>query len=442
MIKSFVFVALIALLAACTVTATPDFEATVDARVAQEFERQATIDAAVAKALEAAVTPTPTPSPTAAPLPAATPLQAATRAEAANPYAAAAASVVRIETSLMSGSGVILGDSYHVVTNQHVIDRASNAEIVVSYVPEGESPQVTRAWVVWEDADRDLALLRLDDSLGSPIEVARKLPSIGDALVIGGFPGVGGDTLTVTTGTVAGFELDDLYIKVDAAIFTGNSGGAALDSNGRLVGIPTSVNTDVGGALGFLINARYLQGDFTKALLDELHSPEPTGDAPYSLSVLGVPAVITVPEGWDIFSTMGYLHAEQPGSDPYAVDSSYQIFGIFAIDLLPSETGTGVLNRLVEESSGAFELVSRNDLDLHSGFSDTILVKATQRVDLSSFETRTSVLGSWIADSGLITRFVTGKVNGQAVIAFIESPALDSSRYADELLTRIRLLGN
>jgi hypothetical protein len=152
--------------------------------------------------------------------------------------------------------------------------------------------------------------------------------------------------------------------------------------------------------------------------------------------------VITGPEGWDMFSTMGYLHAQQPGSDPYAVDSEYQIFGIFTIDLLPSETGNSVLNRLVGESSGAFEIVNRNDLDLPSGFTDTILVKATERVDLSSFETRTSVLGSWIADSGLITRFVAGKANGQAVIAFIESPALDASRDADELLTRIRLLGN
>jgi hypothetical protein len=152
--------------------------------------------------------------------------------------------------------------------------------------------------------------------------------------------------------------------------------------------------------------------------------------------------VITVPEGWEIFSTMGYLHAEQPGSDPYALDSNYQIFGIFSIDLLPSETGNDALNRLLEESSGEFELVNRNDIDLPLGFTDTILVRATERVHLSNFQTRTSVLGSWIADSGLITRFVAGEANGQAVIAFIESSALAASRDADELLSRIRLSSN
>jgi len=418
---------------------TFDRQATVDARVAEALRLQAKIDAAVADALQAAVTPTPTPvPPTPTPATVSIPISTPTP----NPYAVAAASVVSIETSLASGSGVVLGDSYHVVTNQHVIDSASDADLRVSYTLEGEAPQVTGASIVWQNADWDLALLRLDEPLGTPIKVARKLPSIGDAIVIGGFPGIGGNTLTVTTGTVAGFESYDRYIKVDADIFAGNSGGAALDSNGRLVGIPTAVKTDGDTSLGFVISARLLRGDFTEALLKELNSLEPTGDTSYTLSVLDVPAVITVPEGWDIFSTMGYLHAGQPGSDPYALNSSYRLFGIFTIDLLPSETGTGVLSRLVEESSGSFELVNRNDLDLPPGFTDTILVKSTKRVDLSSFETRTSVLGSWIADAGLITRFVIGKANGQAVIAFIESPALDASRDADELLTRIRLLGN
>jgi hypothetical protein len=285
-------------------------------------------------------------------------------------------------------------------------------------------------------------LLRLDDPLGPPINVARKLPSVGDSLVIGGFPGVGGDTLTVTTGTVAGFELGDLLIKVDAAIFHGNSGGAALDSRGRLIGIPTSIAADEGGALGYLISADLLQGDLTQALLEDLMQVESTGDSPYTLSVLGMPAVVTVPEGWEVFSKMGYLHAQRPGSDPRSVDSNYLIFGVFSLDLLPSEKGDDVLTRLIEESSGAFELVNSNDIDLPSGFTHTILVRATERVDLSDFETRTSVLGSWIADVGLITRFVVGNANGQAVIGFIESPGLATSRDADQLLTRVRLLGN
>jgi S1-C subfamily serine protease len=428
----------ILLLAGCgeASPASVDIDATVEARVGG-IDIDATVEARLEQALTAVPTPTTMatqvpPTPTPAPAPQPTPTPVATIAEPPNPYAAAAASVVSIQTEFAGGSGVILGDAYHVVTNQHVIDGAADDVIEVSHAFEGEARRVTRASVVYEDADWDLALLRLEETLGPPIEVARKLPSLGDSLVIGGFPAIGGDTLTVTTGTVAGFEFDGLYIKIDAAIFRGNSGGAALDSHGRLVGIPTSVATDGGATLGFLIGARLLSGDFTEALLNEIHPTESTGETPYALSALGVPAVLTAPYAWDIFSTMGYLHAEQPGSDSYAVDSNFQVFGIFALDLLPSETGNDVLNRLLEESSGAFELIKRNDIDLPAGFTDTILVKATERVELSKFETRTSVLGSWIADSGLITRFAAGEANEQAVIAFD----------ADELLTRIRLVGN
>jgi serine protease Do len=56
-----------------------------------------------------------------------------------------------------------------------------------------------------------------------------------------GFPGIGGDTLTLTKGIISGFDSEFGFYKVSAAINAGNSGGPVLDSQGRLIGIATAV---------------------------------------------------------------------------------------------------------------------------------------------------------------------------------------------------------
>ncbi len=64
-----------------------------------------------------------------------------------------------------------------------------------------------------------------------------------------GNPGLGGDTPTLTRGTVSGFLLDDEnnlpqgWIKTDAEINPGNSGGMAINANGELIGVPTQAFT-------------------------------------------------------------------------------------------------------------------------------------------------------------------------------------------------------
>ena len=81
----------------------------------------------------------------------------------------------------------------------------------------------------------DLPYLRLGDSQ----EIG-----LGDQLRVLGYPGIGGDTITLTSGTVSGFtEERDIdgraWIKTDATISGGNSGGSAVDADGNLVGVPT-----------------------------------------------------------------------------------------------------------------------------------------------------------------------------------------------------------
>jgi S1-C subfamily serine protease len=63
---------------------------------------------------------------------------------------------------------------------------------------------------------------------------------IGDELSIIGFPNLGGATVTFTKGSVSGFLTDEGWIKTDAEVNPGNSGGAAIDQDGQLVGIPSA----------------------------------------------------------------------------------------------------------------------------------------------------------------------------------------------------------
>jgi len=65
-----------------------------------------------------------------------------------------------------------------------------------------------------------------------------------DDITIIGFPEKGGTTVTVNSGMVEGKDVLANWIKTDARMIRGNSGGAAVNSEGKLVGIPTKVVTD------------------------------------------------------------------------------------------------------------------------------------------------------------------------------------------------------
>jgi Do/DeqQ family serine protease len=150
------------------------------------------------------------------------------------------------------GSGVIVDAGGLVVTNNHVIEGAS--EIKVSLADKREFD----AEIVLKDPRSDLAVLRL-------LEVKERFPAIdlgdSDALQVGdivlaiGNPfGVG---QTVTHGIVSavartqvGITDYQFFIQTDAAINPGNSGGALVDLSGRLVGVNTAIFSRSGGSQG------------------------------------------------------------------------------------------------------------------------------------------------------------------------------------------------
>lgn len=147
----------------------------------------------------------------------------------------------RVERSL--GSGVIMSTDGHIITNQHVIDGAQAIQILLS---DGRRASAS---VVGIDTDTDLALLKTDLTELSAIETADSDSiKVGDIVMAIGNPYGFGHS--VTLGIVSGLERYGLqlsayenYIQTDAAIHLGNSGGALIDSEGRLVGINTLIYT-------------------------------------------------------------------------------------------------------------------------------------------------------------------------------------------------------
>jgi serine protease DegQ len=156
------------------------------------------------------------------------------------------------------GSGVIVSKDGYLLTNNHVIEGAS--EIEIALVDGRTMP----AKVVGTDPETDLAVLKVDAPNLVPITFSSTSDSlrIGDIVLAIGDPfGVG---QTVTLGIVSalgkrGIGETDLvdFIQTDAAINPGNSGGALVDTSGHLVGINSMIYSETGGSqgIGFAIPA-------------------------------------------------------------------------------------------------------------------------------------------------------------------------------------------
>jgi serine peptidase DegS len=165
----------------------------------------------------------------------------------------------RIEGSL--GSGVIVDNLGHVVTNYHLI---TNARQIGLQLADGRTANAT---VVGSDPDTDLAVLQINlkSPPVMPLGSSDRL-RVGDVVLAIGNPY--GLTQTVTHGIVSATGRDQVYlteiesfIQTDAAINAGNSGGALVDAQGNLVGINTAGGPeDTSQGIGFAIPVNLMRG--------------------------------------------------------------------------------------------------------------------------------------------------------------------------------------
>lgn len=160
-------------------------------------------------------------------------------------------------SSKWSGSGTILTPTGYILTNSHVAKPSAMgygeedpAFLLVGLIQEEDKPPVYSyiAEVVGADGFLDLALLRIigtaDGTKVDPQDL--NLPHVGlgnsddirvgDHISIFGFPGIGGETITFTSGNFGGWVSEDqvgdrAWMKLDATIAGGNSGGMVADDS-------------------------------------------------------------------------------------------------------------------------------------------------------------------------------------------------------------------
>jgi serine protease Do len=158
-----------------------------------------------------------------------------------------------------SGSGVIISADGYILTASHVVEGADDVKVALA-----DGKKEIPAKVIGFDPASDVALLKVDAKNLPAITLADsdKL-EVGDmALAIGNPYGVG---QTVTMGIISGLRRDGMgingengyenFIQTDAAVNPGNSGGALVDAEGRLIGINTAIFSLSGGnqGIGFAV---------------------------------------------------------------------------------------------------------------------------------------------------------------------------------------------
>jgi len=224
------------------------------------------------------------------------------------------------------GSGVLIDDRGHIVTNNHVVEGAT--ELAVG-LPDGT---LRRTRLLGVDPDTDLAVLQVDATDLTPIQLGDpRTLAVGDVVLAVGNPlGVG---QTVTQGIVSavgrkgiGINPIENFIQTDAAINPGNSGGALIDTAGRLVGINSAILSRGGGSegIGFAIPVDLAirvaaslekQGRVARGYLGVSTEPPPRGQAGVLIAAVqrGGPADRGGLKPGDHVLRVGQRPIEQPG---------------------------------------------------------------------------------------------------------------------------------
>ena len=159
------------------------------------------------------------------------------------------------------GSGVIVSPEGYTVTNAHVITDPRTGQLVQEVTIQLSDKKEYQARIVGFDRSTDVAVLKIESSEPLPFVSIADSDNldVGDIVFAAGNPlGIG---MTVTMGIISATKRSELgvldqegsyenFIQTDASINRGNSGGALLDTKGRLIGINTAIISQTGSSIG------------------------------------------------------------------------------------------------------------------------------------------------------------------------------------------------
>ncbi len=169
-----------------------------------------------------------------------------------------------------SGSGVIYSTDGYIVTNNHVIDFADDIQVTLS------DNRKFKAKLIGTNKNTDLAVLKIEATNLQTLELANS-----DAAEIGEWTLAVGNPFDLTSTVTAGIisakgrslkilpnrEAIESFIQTDAAVNPGNSGGALVDAEGRLLGINTAIATQTGAFQGYSFA---IPIDLVKRIVDDI----------------------------------------------------------------------------------------------------------------------------------------------------------------------------
>lgn len=166
-----------------------------------------------------------------------------------------------------TGSGVIISPDGYIVTNNHVIQKATSLEITLN------NNKTYEAEVVGADEPTDIALLKIDVEQPLPYLAFgdSDYTKVGEWVLAVGNPF--GLTSTVTAGIVSAkarsisARQNQSFIQTDAAVNPGNSGGALVNTNGDLIGINTAITSQTGSYVGYSFA---VPSNIAKKVVDDL----------------------------------------------------------------------------------------------------------------------------------------------------------------------------
>ena len=165
-----------------------------------------------------------------------------------------------------TGSGTVIRSDGTILTNFHVVGNPAKGEafdhhaVFVTQPDAADQPPRFAYWAEFVSGDptTDLALLKITSYADeTPLSPDARFPAVpvgdsddllpGDEVMVVGYPGISGATITFTSGLVSGWLGEDYvgggkaWLKTDAKLAHGSSGGAAFNERGELVGVPTEV---------------------------------------------------------------------------------------------------------------------------------------------------------------------------------------------------------
>jgi Do/DeqQ family serine protease len=152
-----------------------------------------------------------------------------------------------------SGSGVIISPDGYIITNNHVIDNASQLEVTLN------NNATYTATLIGTDPKTDIALIKIEANEALPfvpfsdsntVKVGEWVLAVGNPFRL---------TSTVTAGIISAKARDldardgqnQSFIQTDAAVNRGNSGGALVNTRGELIGINTAITSETGSYVGY-----------------------------------------------------------------------------------------------------------------------------------------------------------------------------------------------